>query len=168
MSNMNQELLIERICLKLHGEMTPEEAEQFDLDLESNPRLAKMYRQMSKLDTGLSHLPVEWPSMDFTAAVLKKTKPRVVVMPAKEKATWLDWAMGLAPAFGLLVIALIWGEDLWGKAVGEMSQSAGWLDHTLGTQWFADQPFILLGALIPVAILGVAYAILHENYRAEA
>ncbi len=168
MSNMNQEQTIERICRRIHGEMTTDEAAQFDLDLESNPRLARTYRQMCKLDTGLSHLPVEWPSMDFTAVVLQKTKPRVVILPAKEKASWLDWTMGLAPAFCLLIIALIWGEDLWGRAVGEMSQSAGWLDHTLGTQVFANQPFLLLGALIPVAILGVAYAILHENYRAEA
>lgn len=168
MNNMKHEEIIERICRRLHGEMGAEEAAKFDLDLESNPRLARTYRQMSKLDTSLSHLPVEWPSADFTAQVLKKTKPRTVILPSKEKASWLDWAMGLAPAFGLLIVALIWGEDLWGRAVGEMSQSAGWLDSTLGTRMFAEQPFLLLGLLVPIVILGVAYAILHESYGAEA
>lgn len=165
MSGLNQEKLLERICERLHGEMNAADAAQFDFEMQSDPRLAKLYRQMSVLERGFEALPVLAPTSSFTASVLRKTRP--VVLPEKEKATTWDWIVGLAPAIGLLVIAVIWGRDLWGRAVGEMSQSAGWLDHTLGTQWFADQPFILLGALIPVAILGVAYAMLHENWGAE-
>lgn len=166
MSGTNQEQAIERICRRLHGEMNEQEARQFDLDLQSNPQLAKAYRQVSAMDRALGDFPTLKPSANFTATVLRKTRP--VVMPEKERATWLDWIYGLAPAAGLLVIAMIWGRDLWGKAVSEMSHGAGWLDQILGTQWFANQPLILLGALLPVAILGVAYAILHESYGAEA
>lgn len=168
MNEIRYEPMIERVCRRIHGEMDASEIAQFELELKSNDKLARLYRQMQKLDTSLNHLPVEWPSVDFTAQVIRKTRPRVIVMPAREKANWLDWVMGLAPAFGLLIIALIWGEDLWGKAVGDLSQGAGWLDTALGTRVFAEQPFLLLGLLIPVAILGVAYAILHENWGAEA
>lgn len=167
MNDMNQEIYMERICRRIHGDMSAAEAAQFDLELKSDALLGKTYREMTTLDRCLGEFPVMWPQTDFTASVMQKIKPRTVVYPAKEKATWLDWLVGLAPAFGLLVIAMIWGRDLWGRAVGEMSEGAGWLDQALGTQWFATQPFVLLGALIPVVILGVAYAILHDSWGAE-
>jgi hypothetical protein len=121
---------------------------------------------MAALDQALTAMPMLTPSAAFTATVLRRTRP--VILPENEKSSWLDWIPGLAPAIGLLVIALIWGRDLWGKAIGEMSEGAGWLDGVLGISLFAHQPFLLLGALIPVVVLGVAYAVMHENWGAEA
>ncbi len=165
MSRKIQDTMIERVCRRLQGDMDSQEAAQFDLDLQSNARLARTYRQMFVMESAFASVPELTPAANFTASVLRKTRP--AVLPEKETATWLDWLVGLAPAVGLLVIAVVWGRDLWGRAVGEISQGAGWLDTTLGTQLFADQPFILLGALIPVAILGVAYAVMHESWGAE-
>jgi anti-sigma factor RsiW len=166
MSGRQRDQMIERVCDRLHGEMNEAEAALFDLELKSDPVLAKCYREIAALDNALIAMPVLTPSATFTASVLRKTRP--VVQPEAEKSTWLDWVTGLAPAFGLLVIAVIWGRELWGKAVGEISEGAGWLDGLLGTNLFEQQPFILLGALIPVIVLAVAYAVMHEDWSAEA
>ena len=164
--NTQQDILIERICRRLHGEMSATEAAEFDAELVNNIRLARLHRQMATLDHSMGDLPKLAPSASFTASVLRKTRP--VVVPAPERAGWLDWLIGLAPVAGLLAVAVIWGPNLWGRATGELSESAGWLDQTLGTQWFAHQPFVLLGGLLPVIVLAVAYLVMYESNRAEA
>lgn len=171
MNKMNQDQAIERICRRLHGDMSAAEAAQFDLELQSNSKLAHAFQQVSKMDRALGKLPVLTPSANFTAAILGRIQPRVApvrVTPVKEKATWLDWVTGLAPAFGLGVFALIWGKELWNQVVMEISQGAGWVDQTLGTNWFESQPFALLAVLIPVVVLGVGYMALHDYWEAEA
>lgn len=171
MTRMNKEQVIERVCRRLHGEMSAEEAAQFDAELLGDPRLERAYQQIARMDRALGEMPVLKPSAEFTAAVLGKIAPRVApvrVAPVKEKLSWLDWVTGLAPAAGIGVIALIWGRDLWGRAVGEITQGAGWLDQTLGTTWFGSQPFALLAVLIPVVVLGVGYVALHDYWEAEA
>jgi len=160
-----EEAQLERVCRRMHGEMSVAEAAEFDAELLRDARLAKLYRQMTAIDGSLTAMPMLKPSSTFTASVLRKTRP--VVLPTPEKAGWLDWLYGLAPVAGLLAIALIWGPDLWGRATGELSEGAGWLDQTLGTQWFVHQPFILLGLLIPVAIGVVTYSVMMEGRRAE-
>ncbi|MCB1059192.1 MAG: hypothetical protein KDB65_03080 [Calditrichaeota bacterium] len=166
MSGKRKNHMYERACDRLHGEMTAAEAAQFDLELKSDPVLAKCFREIAAVDHALSAMPVLLPSASFTASVLRKTRP--VVLSEREKSAWLDWLVGLAPAIGLFVIALVWGRDLWGKAVGEMYEGAGWLDSVLGISWFEHQPFVLLGALIPIVVVGVAYSVMHESWGAEA
>ncbi|MBK6765900.1 MAG: hypothetical protein IPG71_06095 [bacterium] len=171
MNRMNTEQVIERVCRRLFGEMSAAEAVQFDAERAADPSLERAYQQFVRMDRAFGDMPVLRPSAGFTASVLGKISPRVApvrVAPVKEKASWLDWVVGLAPAAGIGVIAVIWGRELWDRAVLEMTHGAGWLDQTLGTNWFGGQPFALLAVLIPVVVLGVGYASLRDYWEAEA
>ncbi|MCB9366890.1 MAG: hypothetical protein H6506_05120 [Calditrichaeota bacterium] len=156
MARMNKEQAVELICRRLHGDMSSEEAAQFDEKLSHTPGLADMYRQISGLDRALAALPELRPSVGFTNSVLRKIRP--MPEPVKERATWLDWLVGLAPAIGVVLVAMIWGRDLWNRVTVEMFEGAGWLDQVLGTHWFSQQPYVLLAVLLPVVVLVVAYS----------
>lgn len=162
---MNQEQLIVLICQRLQGEMTPAQAEQFDALVASDPRAAQLLRQIERMDHSLSTLPVLTPSAGFTSAVLSRTHPAIETV--RERSAVYDWIVGLAPALGIAAVALIWGRDLWSRAVSDLSQGAGWLDQLLGTSLFSEQPFILLAVLIPVAVIAVAYPTLQDSWHAE-
>lgn len=165
MDRMNQEQLIELICQRLQGELSPAQAEQLDALVASDPRAARIFRQVERMDRALSTLPALAPSAGFTSAVLRRTHPAIETV--KERSVIYDWIVGLAPALGIAIVTLIWGRDLWNRAVSDLSIGAGWLDQLLGTNLFSEQPFILLALLIPVAVIAVAYPSLQDNWRAE-
>ncbi|MCC6477513.1 hypothetical protein IT157_10710 [bacterium] len=147
--------MIDRVCLYLAGELSAEEKRAFESELATNARLKALLGQMERLDATLADLPELKPSSAFTYRVLEKTVREPVGL--LDGWTWLDWMKGLAPALAIGLIAVLWGKDLWAKTQGAFGEGAGAMDSVLGVKLFADQPFMLLGLLLPAAILAVAY-----------
>jgi anti-sigma factor RsiW len=155
---------LRRLSVYQDGELSAEEAAEFERILATDPDLRQVASEFDRLAEIVRDELWITPSPAFTLRVVEAVESSMdSPLPAKVRR-W-EKAKGYLSVAAMLLVLVLHGGLLAGWFIRLLAQSGAWLGGVTGIPLFALHPVIILGLIAPVLAGGYATCVLTGRCR---